>query len=165
MAEEWFVVQFKPNSYNIAERNLKRQGLETFLPLQEITKRQETRFVSEFRPLFPGYMFVRLDSQASLWRKVNSTYGVSRIISFNNLPAAVPIALVSALLDRCDDKGRLISNADLAEGDKIKVIDGPFAEFVGTVETINMEKRIWLLLEFMGQSTRIQVASSQVVSR
>ncbi len=165
MAEQWFLVQFKPNSHNVADRNLKRQGFETFLPLQETTRRQDSRFVSELRPLFPGYMFIRLDPETSPWRKVNSTHGVSRIVSFSDVPAPVPATLVDALLTRCDDSGRLLANASLAAGDDIKVVDGPFAEFVGTVETIDAEKRVWLLLDFMGQTTRIRLDAHQVVSR
>ena len=165
MADEWFLVQFKPNSHNVAVRNLKRQGFETFLPFQEITRRQATRFVSELRPLFPGYMFIRLDPETSPWRKVDSTYGVARIVSFGDSPAPVPPGLVESLLGRCDETGRMRSRENLGVGDAVKVIEGPFSEFVGTVETIDAEQRVWLLLEFMGQTTRIQVNANQVVTR
>jgi transcriptional antiterminator RfaH len=164
MVQSWFLIQLKPNSHRIAEKNLGRQGFETFLPLQETTRRQDTRFVSALRPLFPGYMFVRLDPHASPWRKINATYGVARIVSFTDGPAPVPDSLVLALLDRCDERGHLLKPAALASGDNVKVVEGPFAEFAGTVETIDAEKRVWLLLEFMGQTTRIQVAVSQVVA-
>lgn len=162
MAEDWFLVQFKPNSHRLAERNLKRQGFETFLPLQMITRRQNDRFVSETRPLFPGYLFIRLAPEAAPWRKINSTYGVSRIVSFRDIPSPVPNGLVAALLSRCDPDGRIQIATNVAAGDKVTVIDGPFAEFVGTVETIDAEKRLWLLLDFMGQSTRIRVNLSQI---
>ncbi len=165
MAEHWFLVQFKPNSHNIADRNLKRQGFETFLPMQEVTRRQDNRFVSELRPLFPGYMFIRLDPEVSPWRKVNSTYGVGRIVSFRDEPAPVPPALVAALLARSDTNGRITAAAGLGEGSEVRVIDGPFAEFAGTIETIDTERRVWLLLDFMGQATRIQVNANQIVGR
>lgn len=165
MAEDWFLVQFKPNSHRLADRNLKRQGFKTFLPLQMITRRQNDRFVSETRPLFPGYMFIRLDPKTSPWRKINSTYGVSRIVSFRDTPSAVPDGLVRALLSRCDRDGRVHTATSVAAGDNVTVIDGPFAEFVGTIETIDAEKRVWLLLDFMGQSTRIQVSATQIVGR
>jgi transcriptional antiterminator RfaH len=57
-AKNWYLIQFKPNSHQIAARNLIRQGFEIFLPLQEITKRKDTKFTNVLRPLFPGYMFV-----------------------------------------------------------------------------------------------------------
>jgi len=162
MAEDWFLVQFKPNSHNVADRNLKRQGFTTFLPLQVATRRQNDRFVSETRPLFPGYMFILLDPKTAPWRKINSTYGVSRIVSFRDIPSPVPNDLVSALLLRCGPDGRVQIQTSVVAGDKVTVIDGPFAEFVGTIETIDAEKRLWLLLDFMGQSTRIQVSANQI---
>jgi len=165
MAVRWFLVQFKPNSHNIASRNLKRQGFETFLPLQEITRRQDNRFIAELRPLFPGYLFIRLNPDSSPWRKVNSTYGVNRIVSFRDAPTPVPDALVAALLARSDTNGRIITASDLAKGGEVRVIGGPFAEFVGTIETIDGEKRVWLLLDFMGQTTRIQVDVHQIAGR
>lgn len=165
MTQDWYLLQFKPNSHNIATRNLKRQSFVTFLPVQETTRRQGTRFVSELRPLFPGYMFISLDPEASMWRKVNSTYGVTRIVSFRDKPAPVPDALVTGLIAQCDDHGRILSSTALAAGDEVKVVGGPFSEFVGTIETVDAERRIWLLLEFMGQTTRIQVNANQVVIR
>ena len=164
MAEDWFLVQFKPNSHNIAKGNLRRQGFVTFLPLQEITRRRRMRFVSELRPLFPGYMFIRLDPEASPWRKVNSTYGVTRIVRFRDTPSPVPVALVTSLLSRCDASGRVLRPPSLAIGDKVKLVDGPFSEFIGTIETIEAEKRVWLLLELMGQTTRIQADANQIVT-
>ena len=53
-ATSWFLAQMKPNSHDIANRNLTRQGFETFLPLQEETRRTRGRFVTRRRPLFPG---------------------------------------------------------------------------------------------------------------
>jgi len=146
-------------------KNLDRQGFETFLPLQEFTRRQDARFVSDLRPLFPGYMFIHLDPQVSPWRKVNSTYGVTKIVSFGEVPAPVPAALVSGLLKRCDDQGRLVTSAPLRIGDEVTVVDGPFSEFVGTIEAVDAQQRVWLLFEFMGQSARIQVDGSQVAPR
>ena len=73
---KWYLVQFKPNSHRIAERNLLRQGFDVFLPMQKITKRNATRFVNDLRPVFPGYLFVHLCASAGPWRTVNATYGV-----------------------------------------------------------------------------------------
>jgi transcriptional antiterminator RfaH len=77
----WFLAQCKPNSHHVAERNLARQGFAVFLPLQEETKRARGRFVTRMRPLFPGYLFVALDIRQGLWRAVNSTLGITRLVS------------------------------------------------------------------------------------
>lgn len=153
----WFLIQTKPNAHRLAERNLKRQGFETFLPLKEVTKRQAFRFVNDLRPLFAGYMFVAFDLSTAPWRKINSTLGVSRLVSFNNTPKAVPLTLITGLMLRCDADGKLLPPKTLNAGDEIEVLTGPFAKFIGTVESIGAEQRIWILLELMGQQTRLQV--------
>jgi transcriptional antiterminator RfaH len=50
----------------------------------------------------------------------------------------------------------------LSAGDPVDVLSGPFANFVATVEKIDAEQRVWLLMDFMGQSTRVHVAADQV---
>lgn len=67
----WFLVQCKPNSHRIAERNLIRQGFTTYLPLHEETRRVRGKFAIQTRSLFPGYLFVVLDKVEGHWRVVN----------------------------------------------------------------------------------------------
>ncbi len=155
---EWYLVQFKPNSHSIALRNLNRQGFETFLPMLSVTSRVGSRFVPKSRPLFPGYLFVALDPVQGEWRKVNSTYGVARIISFAGQPNPVPHDLVAGLKARCDDTGVLTATSDLKPQDQVTLQKGPFSQFVATVESLDEDQRVWVLIELMGQKTRINVA-------
>ena len=159
---DWYLVQFKPNSYEIAESNLNRQGFETFLPMQEITRRKASRFVNDFKPLFPGYMFVSVNSQLAPWRTINSTIGVCRLVSFESKPKPLPRQLVSGLMLRCDTAGKIQPPKTLNEGDSVELLTGPFAKFIATVDTIDPERRIWVLIVLMGRPTRMQVASDQL---
>lgn len=155
--KNWFLLQFKPNAHKLAERNLHRQGFETFLPLQEITDRKKTSFIDNLKPLFPGYMFVTFDIQDAPWRKINNTMGVSKLVSFNSYPKPVPIDLVSGLMQRCDVSGKLLPPKRLNKGDEVQFLNGPFANFVTTVEEIDAQQRVWVLMKLMGRSTRISV--------
>ena len=158
----WYLIQFKPNSHRLAERNLHRQGLETFLPMQKITRRKASRFVSAVKPLFPGYMFVSVNSELAPWRSLNSTIGVSRLVSFEGKPKPLPLQLISGLMLRCDASGTLLPPKSLSEEDSVEMLTGPFANFIATVDTIDPEQRIWVLMDFMGQKTRIQVTADQL---
>lgn len=158
----WYLIQFKPNSHRLAERNLHRQGFETFLPMQQITRRKASRFVSDLKPLFPGYMFVSVNTQMAPWRTINSTLGVSRLVSFEGKPKPLPLQLVSGLMLRCDASGALLPPKSLSEGDSVEMLTGPFASFIATVDTIDPEQRIWVLMDFMGQKTRMQVTADQL---
>ena len=162
MSKNWYLIQFKPNAYRLAERNLNRQGFETFLPVQEVIKRKASRFVHYLRPLFPGYMFVSVYSELKPWRKINSTIGISRLVTFNGQPKPLPPLLIARLMSRCNLSGKLLPPEHLHKGERVELLTGPFANFVATVEMIEEEKRIWIVMDFMGQTTRIQVSSEHL---
>ena len=158
----WYFIQFKRNSHRIAERNLNLQGFKTFLPLQEFTRKRGSEFLTSTKPLFPGYMFVSIELDGAPWHKINSTLGVSRLICQNGAPKMVPSAVVTGLISRCDSFGRLLPPNALQSGDLVEIQSGALANFIATVETIDSNKRIWLLLDILGQVTRVQVASEQL---
>ena len=155
---EWNLVQFKPNSHSIALRNLNRQGFETFLPMLSVTSRVGARFIVKSRPLFPGYLFVALDTGQGAWRKIHSPYGVAGIVSFAGQPSPVANDLVVGLQARCDEAGVLTAAIDMAPQDQVTLQKGPFSQFVATVESLDEDQRVWVLIDLMGQKTRINVA-------
>ncbi|WP_416898633.1 MAG: transcription termination/antitermination protein NusG [Minwuia sp.] len=158
----WFLAQVKPNGHHIAERNLSRQGFPSFLPMEEATRRRRGRFVNALRPLFPGYIFIAFDPEHGLWRKVNSTLGIARLVSFGKSPAPVPNALVDGLRARCTADGTFRPAAPWSPGDSVKIARGPFAEFVGTVERLAPDNRVFVLLDLMGRRTRMTVDADKL---
>ena len=162
MSKEWFILQFKSNSHHQATKNLNRQGFETFLPLHETTSRRLSRFINTSKPLFPGYMFIKFDRAESEWRKINSTYGVSRLITFNSILKSIPTIFVDHLMKRYDLSGKLIPIQKLKKGDQVTVLKGPFANFIATVEKYEADQRIWILMDLMGRKTKIQTPSDNL---
>ena len=158
----WFLAQMKPNCANIATTNLQRQGFKTFLPLEEKTRQRNGKFVCTTSPLFPGYIFVAFDVSSGLWRTVNSTTGITRLVSFGKEPTAVPLDLVSQLMLRCNAQGKLLPPKLLKPGDQVTLTEGPFASFVAEVDKIAPDRRIWVLMEIMGSQTRVAVRADQL---
>ncbi|MFT6451747.1 MAG: transcriptional antiterminator RfaH [Halocynthiibacter sp.] len=158
----WFLAQLKPNSSQIAKRNLERQGFETFLPLEETTQQRSGRFVTARRPLFPGYIFVAFNAVQGCWRAINSTQGITRLVSFGRAPAPVPSGLVDGLKARCDCMGKLVAASALATGDAVTFTKGPFSDFVGEVENIDADRRVWVLMDLMGAQTRVKAYEAQL---
>ena len=156
--KQWYLVQFKPNSYRAAERNLARQGFKTFLPLLETTNRDKSKFKNNVKPLFPGYMFVVIDLDDVYWHKINNTVGVTRLLCYEGKPKAISQNIVMGLISRCDKQGKLIEGKTPEIGDSVTLHKGAFSEFIATVENIDSDKRIWVMMDLMGRSTRIQVA-------
>lgn len=158
--ESWFVAQYKPNSARIAERNLRQQGFCTLLPREEKTRRVRGKFITAPAPLFPGYIFVAFDKTDAPWSAINATYGITRLVSFGKEPAEIPSPLISELMARCDATGLFQPTAKLQEGDLVRVTKGPFAEMIATIETLESDQRIWVLMEMMGANTRTAIDAS-----
>ena len=156
MSKEWFILQFKANSHDQAVKNLTRQGFETFLPLHDITSRKASKFINTSQPLFPGYMFITFDRTETEWHRINNTYGVSRLVTFNSVLKSIPTLFVNNLMKRYDLSGRLLPIKKLKKGDQVKILKGPFADFIATVETYETDQRIWVLMDLMGRKTKLE---------
>ena len=159
--KRWFIAQIKPNSHNSAIQNLERQGFETFLPKMETTQRQENKFFVKNVFVFPGYMFVCFDPHIITWTKINSTYGVSKILAFNNKPSEISSDLILELKNRYEPNNNPTQNETLKKGDSIKFYAGPFADLMAKVESVDEKKRIWVLLEAMGGYRRLKLKRKQ----
>lgn len=162
LCTSWFLAQLKPNCGNIADVNLTRQGFQTFLPKEDETRQRSGKFVTTMRPLFPGYIFVSFDASRGHWRAVNSTYGITRLVSFGTEPAAVPLDLITELKLRCDAKGKLLPPQHLMPGEQVTLIKGPFANFVAEVERFEPDRRVWVLMQIMGGQKRVAVKAHQL---
>jgi len=163
--QSWYLAQIKPNGDRLAEENLLRQGFRVFSPKVARTTRRSGRFRKELRSLFPGYMFVGVCSRIAQWRPIGSTLGVQRLVGFGSGgPSRVSNELVALLKERCDDKAA-VQGPPLKKGDIVRIISGPFSEFVASIERIPSQRRIWVLLDIMGQGRRMAVGPQDVELR
>ena len=160
MSKDWFTLQFKANSHNQAIKNLNQQGFETFLPLHETTSHKVTRFTNTTKPLFPGYMFVTFNRAETEWHKINNTFGVSRLVTFNYTLKSLPSKFIENLMMRCDLSGKLLPVKQFKKGDQVKITKRPFANFIAKIEKYETDQRIWILMDLMGRKTLIQTPSS-----
>lgn len=159
----WYVAQLKSNGFTKAQENLRRQNFETFMPVRELVVRHARQLRQVCRPVFPGYIFVRFDTDRSDWRKINSTFGVARLVAFDTpTPSSVPDQLMAGLMARCDERAVLQPMDDLELGERVKLVSGAFAQFIGEVETLVSENCVRLLFDFMGQATRVDVSKTEL---
>src|SRR5690606_6056526 len=98
----WYVVHTKPRQEQRALLNLEQQGYECYLPTLATEKIRQGKLVVGEEPLFPRYLFIRLDSQQSgkSWSPIRSTKGVSRLVTFGTEPARVEAQLIETLQAR-----------------------------------------------------------------
>ena len=101
-------------------------------------------------------MFITFDRAESKWHIINSTYGVSRLVTTNSILKSIPSTFVQNLMMRYDTSGKLLPVKKLKKGDQVKVLKGPFANFIATIEKYEKDQRIWILLDYMGRKTKVQ---------
>jgi transcriptional antiterminator RfaH len=159
----WMIAQLKPNGLKTAIRNLERQDFSIFTPMLKITRRQRDRLVSRNEPLFPGYVFVRETTQSEAFSRISYTLGIRRLLlRADRRPATLPADFVSSLRSRCDPSGFLLPDTALAPGARVRVMQGPFADTVSQIESLDRDGRISILIAVLGQQVRVRVDPGHV---
>ncbi len=159
----WFVAQLRPNGLRLAETHLRRQGFAVFAPMLRRAISRGGKWTETTSSLFPGYLFVGFDPSRAEWAAINSTRGVSRLIGGTGArPAPLPDRLIAGLMARCDSDGLMKPPEDLSRGDRIRILSGPFADYVTTVETLDSAQRVNVLIGLMGRAVRATLARGHV---
>ena len=159
----WFVAQLRPQGLMRAQTHLKRQGIESFCPQFLTTIKRAGLQRQAQKPLFPGYLFVSFDPLIPGWSAINNTRGISRLLLNDPYrPLPIPEALMSGLLARFGENGLLSEQDDIEIGDRIRVLSGPFAGLVTTIETLSGPERIGVLLDLMGRRVKTSLPRNQV---
>jgi len=163
VSEPWYLAQLKPGGFERAVTNLARQGYESFMPMREETRRRAERWDTKLRPLFPGYLFVKVPDDRQQWRSINATYGVSRLVALDaGRPTQVAPELIAALQARVLEDGKLKPTAEFDVGDKVRVVSGPLADKLAEIESVPEQGRIYVLLELMGRYTKAMLSATDV---
>jgi transcriptional antiterminator RfaH len=162
---QWYVVHSQANAENRALTNLARQGYDTWLPLYRKTRRHARRIETVLRPLFPRYLFVRVDLQAEVWRPILSTMGVSDLVSGADGPLPVGDAVIDALKMQASEDGHFdLRPSAFKSGERVRIRVGPLADLEGIFQLESDAERVMVLLKLMGREVRVTVPSEDVES-
>lgn len=143
----WYAVAAKPGRELGAVHHLERQGFQTFTPSIVKTVRHARRRTERRVALFPGYLFVRFDIESCAWRSINGTLDVRSLVMAGETPLPAPRGLVESFIE-LSDKAGLMQTA-LECGQRVEILSGPFASWVGTVERLDGRGRVFVLLRLM----------------
>ena len=154
--ERWYLVHTLPHNERRAQLHLGAQGFRTHFPTIEKTTRHARQLRTVRAPLFPRYIFLILDLGRDRWLSVWGTFGVSSIYTCNDRPVSVPEGIVETLIANSDEANLALFASGLTTGQSVRILSGPFANFVGKLERLDAAGRVRVLLEMMG--TAIPVA-------
>lgn len=167
----WYVIHtYSGHERKVAEAlrqraetlGLTEKILEVLIPLQEKIqiKRGQRRTVNE--KIFPGYMLVKMEMTDDAWLAVRTTQGVTGFVGVSTKPTSLPKHEVEAIQKYMTQTAPQFK-ADFVEGEAVKIVDGPFNEFLGSVQSINEEKgKVEVLVSIFGRETPVELDFLQV---
>ncbi|MCS7206329.1 MAG: transcription termination/antitermination protein NusG [Dehalococcoidia bacterium] len=136
--------------------------LEVKVPLEQVVEIREGQRIKKTRPMFPGYILVRMVLDERTWAAVRNTPGVTGFISADTLtekPQPVPLGPqeVEAIFKRMES-GHPLVKVGFTKGQQVKIVGGLFKDFIGTVDEIYPDKgRVRVLVSFFGRETPVEL--------
>jgi len=172
---KWYVVHTYSGFENKAKKSLedkiKLEGLadqfgESLIPMEQVVEMVKGEKKTSKRKFFPGYILVQMAMNDRTWHLVKNTPKVTGFVgaAANEQPPPISNAEVQRLTTQISE-GTLKPKprVQFEEGDTVRVIDGPFANFNGTVEEVNPEKgRVKVLVSIFGRATPVELDFMQV---
>jgi transcriptional antiterminator RfaH len=162
----WFLVLTKPSSEQLARIHLDRQGFHTYLPRLHRTRIGHGRRRDSIVPLFPRYLFVRLEALRQTLAPIRSTRGVAGIVRFGEQAAEVAAGVIEALTRRADPVTGLhrLESRALRRGMPVSIVGGAFDGLEGIFEREEGDERSVILLSMLGRNTPVRMDSRFVVA-
>lgn len=158
--ERWFLVHTQPKSERRAELHLGAQEFKTYFPIIRKTIRHARQFRTVSAPMFPRYLFLILDLERDRWLSVQNTVGVSSLFSCDKRPIPVPEGVVETLIQGGEAANLKLFDGGLTTGQTVRILSGPFANFVGMLERLDNAGRVRVLLDMMGKAVPVAIPRS-----
>jgi transcriptional antiterminator NusG len=168
---EWYVVHCYSGYENKVKRNLEQRissmEMENYIfqvvvPTEEEIEVREGKRRTYQRRVFPGYILVEMILTDDSWYVVRNTPGVTGFVGMGNNPTPLREEEVQRIIQRMEAEAPKVK-VTFKQGQKVRIIQGPFADFIGTVDDINMEKgKVRVMVSFFGRETPVELDFLQV---
>ena len=127
-------------------------------------RRQNNRYIKIVEAFFPRYLFINLCSRTDNWAPIRSTLGVTQLLQFGGIPAVVPFDLVESLKSNEDEHGLIeTQQIEIKAGDKVNIIDGPFAGYNGIYSKKQSNERVTILLDIVGKKSEVTISEHDLL--
>jgi transcriptional antiterminator NusG len=168
---DWYVIHCYSGYEHKVKHNLE-QRIETMqmhdkifqvvIPTEEEIEVKDGKRRTVERRVFPGYILVQMVLDDESWYVVRNTPGVTGFVGMGNRPTPLQPEEVQSIMKRMEAEAPRIK-VTFKPGEKVRIIDGPFNEFIGVVDDIDMERaKVYVLVSFFGRDTPIELDFLQV---
>lgn len=158
----WYAAYTSANHEKHVAKQLVHKSVEHFLPLYQTVRWWKDRRVQLQRPLFPGYIFVRLPLHDRL--QVLQVHGVSKLVGFNGTPSPLPHGEIDALRTSLATGVSAEPHPSLTVGRRVWVKSGPLTGMRGILIRKNNKDRLVISLELILRSVAVEVSALEVES-
>ena len=173
MTKRWYIVHAYSNFENKVADSIREQakqrGLahlfeEVLVPKEKVVEVRRGRKVDAERKFFPGYVLVKMDLTDEAYHLIKNTPKVTGFLGTKLKPTPISEAEADRILKQSQEGVERARPAVLFEiGEQVRVADGPFTSFNGTVEDVDEEKgRVKVSVSIFGRSTPVDLEYSQV---
>jgi transcriptional antiterminator NusG len=171
MSKQWYVVhtysgyenKVKTNlEHRIASMDMETKIFDVIIPTEDVMEIKSGKKTITERKVFPGYILVQMQMSDDSWYVVRNTPGVTGFVGSNARPTALSKNEVDRILQK---KGfeKPKPKTEFSEGQTIKVIAGPLADFTGTISEINLDQnKLKVLVSIFGRETPVELSFEQV---
>ncbi len=167
----WYIIHCYSGYEHKVKHNLEQRiesmGMHEFIfqvvvpTVEEIEIRDGKRRTME-RCLYPGYIMVQMTLTDDSWYVVRNTPGVTGFVGMGNTPTPLRTEAVQGILRRMEAAAPQV-RATFKPGQKVRIIEGPFADFIGVVDDIDEERtKVRVLVSFFGRETPVELDFLQV---
>lgn len=166
----WYVVHTYAGHENKVATTLRQKVeasnlkniLDVLVPTQEKIEVREGKKITLQEKIFPGYIIVKMELDNASWYAVRSTPGVTGFVGVGNKPTPLAEKEVETI-QQFSKMEAPTYKASFSVGEAVKIIDGPFSDFIGSVEEIDEEKgKIKILVSIFGRETPVELDFLQV---
>ncbi len=175
MEKGWYVAHTYSGHENKAKKylesaaeaeNLADMFGKILVPTEEIVEMKQGKRHTTVKKFLPSYILIEMELNKETQHLVTSTPGITNFVGASGKPVALRGAEVKRILAQIDrSKNREALDIPYKTGEAVKVIDGPFADFAGTVSEVNPEKRtVKVMVSIFGRPTPVELDYLQVTS-
>jgi transcription elongation factor/antiterminator RfaH len=157
----WYALQTRSRHEKVVHSQLEQKAFESFLPLYRSVRRWKDRRKELALPLFPGYVFVRME--LSERREALKTHGVARIVSFGGIPASLPEKEIEAIRHFLEKRMRVDPHPYLRVGQRARIRSGPFAGLEGILLRKKNRLRFVISLDLIYRSVAVEIDAEDLM--
>lgn len=162
--QQWYTVHVKSNQEHNTAVFYADRSIECFLPTYRTPSARKDRRGMLTKPLFTGYLFVRIDGSAKWRHAVLKAPGIVRMVGFGAGPTPVPDDAIESIRILTGDADRVRPHPLVKIGRKVKVARGPFSGAVGLLSTTDDRKaKLVVEIDFLGRAVAVPIETDEVV--